>query len=266
MTLSDITPLILAFNEQENIGQTLLRLHWAPQVVVVDSFSTDRTIEIARAAHPNTFVVQRKFDTHASQWNFGLEQISTSWVLALDADYRIMPTLAQEISGLGPDDVSGYETEFLYCIFGKPLRATLYPPHTVLFRKDRGHYIDEGHTQVLRLSGDVRRLSSRILHDDRKPLSRWVGSQNRYSIIEAQHLLATRSEMLGAADRLRKWIFFAPATVFLYLLFGKGLILDGWRGWYYVCQRTIAEMLLSLRLITQREALEQEAGTETPPV
>lgn len=257
MELSDVTPLILTYNERENIERTLCALSWAKQVVLIDSFSTDGTIELAGAAHPTVKIVQRSFDTHASQWNFGLEHVSTGWVLALDADYQLPPELEQELSRIDlAAGVSGYEATFVYCIFGQPLRATLYPPHTILFRKDQATYVDEGHTQVLRLSGNVRRLNSRVLHDDRKPLSRWIASQDRYSILEARHLLATPPEKLSAPDRLRKRIFFAPAAVFFYLLLGKGLILDGWRGWYYVCQRTIAEMLLSLRLLTEREGLE----------
>jgi glycosyltransferase involved in cell wall biosynthesis len=257
MDLSEITPLVLTYNEQENIERTLRGLSWATRVVMIDSHSADKTAELASAAHPNVEVVQRSFDTHASQWNFGLEHVRTPWVLALDADYQLPPEFEAEVFRLEPrPDISGYEAEFVYCIFGRSLRATLYPPHTVLFRKEQGRYIDEGHTQVLRLSGSVRRLNSRILHDDRKPLSRWIAAQDRYSILEARHLLAARSEELSAPDRLRRRIFFAPVAIFFYLLVGRGLVLDGWRGWYYVCQRTIAEMLLSLRLLTEREGLE----------
>ena len=253
----DLTALLLTYNEENNLERTLERLRWVPRVLIIDSFSTDRTTEIAAASHPNVLLRQRAFDTHASQWNFGLDQVATPWVLALDADYRVSPELEREISGLQPaEDVSGYEVGFVYGIFGRPLRATLYPPHPVLFRKSRGRYVDEGHTQVLRLSGDQRRLKGLILHDDRKPLSRWIRAQDKYSVLEARHLLATNPADLSSADRLRKRIFFAPAAVFFYLLIVKGLILDGWRGWYYVCQRTIAEMLLSLRLVTERENLE----------
>ena len=255
--MRELTALILTYNEAENIERTLSGLSWVPQIVIVDSFSSDGTVERARAVHPNVQIVQRRFDTHGSQWNFGLAQIRTPWVLALDADYQVTLGFETEVSKLEPNaEVRGYEVEFGYCIFGRPLRATLYPPHVVLFRKDQGRYVDEGHTQVLRLAGNVQRLNSRILHDDRKPLSRWIAAQDRYSILEARHLLATPAKQLSTPDRLRKRIVFAPFAVFFYLLFGKGLILDGWHGWYYVFQRAIAEMLLSLRLLTERERLE----------
>ena len=75
--------------------------------------------------------------------------------------------------------------------------------------------------------------------------------------IEAPHLLNSPVDALSRADRLRRRAVLAPAVMFLYLLFGRGLILDGWPGWFYVFQRTLAEMLLALRLITERERLER---------
>jgi hypothetical protein len=106
------------------------------------------------------------------------------------------------------------------------------------------------------VQGKVEKLSGKIGHDDRKPLSHWLESQNKYAKIEAKHLLAQPLEKLDAPDRLRRKIFFAPPVMFFYLLFGRGLILDGWPGWVYVCQRTIAEMLLSMRLLIESRKIE----------
>ncbi len=248
-----ITALILTYNEENNIRRTLLALKWVEHVVIIDSFSSDRTLEIAQASHPSVVIVQRAFDTHASQWNFGLEQIETPWVLSLDADYEVSSGLADEIRALDPSpEVAGYETQFEYRIFGHPLRASVYPPRVVLFQPKRSSYYDDGHTQRLRMDGAVRSLTGKIYHDDRKPLSNWIQSQNRYSKIEAKHLLEHGGHQLSAPDRLRRKIFFAAPAMFLYLLFLRGLILDGWPGWFYVCQRTIAELLLSLRLLIEK--------------
>jgi len=264
----DITPLLLTFNEKENIGRTLAALSWASEIVIVDSGSTDETLKIAQATHPNVRVVQRVFDTHTAQWNFGLDQVSTSWVLSLDADYELSPALIREIAALNPDeDVAGYRASFEFRIYGHRLRSSVYPPRTVLFRRDRNRYRDEGHTQLLESRGRILSLVGQIYHDDRKPLSRWLRSQDRYLTIEARHLNSTPNYLLNRQDRLRKRIYFAPAAIFIYLLFVRGLILDGWQGWYYVCQRTVAELLLSLRLLTEREGLEREtadSGSEVP--
>jgi glycosyltransferase involved in cell wall biosynthesis len=82
-----LTALVLTYNEQENIRRNLDALVWVPKVIIVDSFSNDRTLEIARS-FPNVQVVQREFDTHANQWNSGLDRIDTEWALTLDADLR----------------------------------------------------------------------------------------------------------------------------------------------------------------------------------
>ena len=254
----NVTPLILTYNERENIGRTLSALRWAAEVVVLDSFSTDRTLEVARASHPNVRVVQRRFDTHTAQWNFGLEQVQTPWVLSLDADYEVSPELSSEIERLAPSpDVAGYLARFQYRVFGHPLRSTVYPPRVVLFRRDQAHYQDDGHTQLLHMDGLVEPLAGVIHHDDRKPLSRWLQSQDRYMLIEAPHLLTTPAANLSRQDRLRQKAVSAPLAMCFYLLFVRGLILDGWPGWYYVFQRTLAEMLLALRIITEREGLER---------
>src|SRR5438477_7549608 len=132
MNLDEITPLIMTLDEAPNIARCLARLQWAKSVLIIDSFSRDNTEQIAQSCHPNVQIVQRRFDTHAAQWNFGLDQIVTPWVLALDADYELSRELIQEVERLSSDDqISGHEVEFVYRIFGKPLRATLYPPHTV---------------------------------------------------------------------------------------------------------------------------------------
>jgi hypothetical protein len=78
-------------------------------------------------------------------------------------------------------------------------------------------------------------------------------------VIEARQLVTARVDELNFADKIRKRVFFAPPVIFVYLLFVRGLILDGWPGWFYVLQRTLAETLLSLRLLTARQALEDGA-------
>jgi glycosyltransferase involved in cell wall biosynthesis len=248
----DITPLILTFNEAPNLPRTLAPLHWARDIVIVDSRSTDETAAICRA-NPRVRLIERDFDTHADQWNFGLDQVTTEWVLTLDADYVLTDELAAELAQLRPsDDVVAWFARFRYCIFGHPLRASLYPPRPVLFRRARCRYVQTGHTQTLRIDGGHGELAGRILHDDRKPVGRWVREQVRYMELEAQRLRATPAAGRRVGDRLRATIVLAPPVVFFYTLLGRGLILDGWPGWYYVLQRTIAESILSLLLIDHR--------------
>src|ERR1044072_4263961 len=101
--LDQITRLILTYNEAPNIARALGRLSWAREVVVVDSYSADETVEIAKS-FPNVRLVQRAFDSHRNQWEFGLKEtdISTPWVLALDADYVVTDELIEELRRLQP--------------------------------------------------------------------------------------------------------------------------------------------------------------------
>lgn len=118
MDLVTITPLILTYNEEPNIDRTLSKLTWAREIIVIDSFSTDKTLEILKS-YPNVKFYQRKFDTHAQQWNYGLEQINSQWVLSMDADYSITEKLLSEIENLKPDslaDVILYPLNTVYLV------------------------------------------------------------------------------------------------------------------------------------------------------
>jgi len=251
--VTPITALVLTFNEEANIARTLSRLDWLHEVVVLDSCSTDATREIA-SRYPNVRVVENKFVTLAEQWNFGLERagIATDWVLALDADYVLTDGLIAELKALEPGDADGFRAQFVYCVNGRPLRAGVYPPVIVLFRKAVTHVEQDGHCQRARVSGTVRELSGRILHDDRKPLVRWLTSQAGYMKLEADKLESTPASALALIDRLRRLIFVAPPVVFFYCLIVRRGALDGWAGWSYALQRAAAEMILSLTLIERR--------------
>src|SRR3954471_12040907 len=76
-----LTALILTYNERENIERSLAALSWVEHVTIIDSFSTDETLALAKAARPDVVLMQRAFDTHTDQWNFGLEQVQSLWVL-----------------------------------------------------------------------------------------------------------------------------------------------------------------------------------------
>lgn len=252
MDVASITPLILTFDEAPNIARTLARLGWATRIVVVDSGSTDGTLDILRD-HPAVEVFHREFDDHAAQWNFGLRKIDTEWVLALDADYELSDELVGELAALAPSDpISGYDAQFVYRIAGRPLRGALYPPHTVLYRRQCGSYRNEGHTQRLNLSGPTQPLSGAIYHDDRKPLRRWFKSQQRYAELEADFLLSLPPATLRMNERIRLMAWPAPFLVFFYTLLFKGCFLDGRAGWLYVLQRTCAEIMIAIELIDRR--------------
>lgn len=250
-----ITVLLITYNEEANISRTLAGLHWVPNILAIDSGSTDRTCELLESL-PSVTIRQRRFDSFADQCNFGLDLIHTDWVLSLDADYVVTPALAREICTVlqapDPHGYSGFSIPFKYCIAGKPLRGALLPPRTCLYRASGARYRNDGHGHRVVLPGPVGRLHHPLLHDDRKPLERWLASQQRYLAIESQKLLSTPVSQLSMADRLRLNTPLAPLAALLLCLFWKGGILDGWQGWTYAFQRCYAEILLKLMLLETR--------------
>lgn len=241
--------MIITFNEAENISRTLSAVAWVKEILVVDSGSTDETLKIV-SGYSNARVVSRTFDSFAEQCNFGLSAVRTGWVLSLDADYELTPEIAAEIRALRPTpDVVGFNARFIYRVHGRKLRATLYPPRTVLYRAARGRYQNVGHSHRVVIDGNVRMLASSIFHDDRKPLARWISSQFTYASREADYLLSTPRSFLPFVDRLRLMSWPAPILVFFYTLIWNRCFLDGWPGWLYVLQRTFAEILIAIELI-----------------
>ena len=251
--LNCITPVILTFNEAPNISRVLDRLSWANDIVVVDSHSQDGTQEIV-SQYPNTRIFERCFDNHASQWNFALSEtgIRSEWILALDADHTMTEDLIREISDLTPEEeVSGFRIAFDYCVLGRCLRASLYPPLISMYRRERAHYVQQGHTQRVVVQGAIRTLRSHMLHDDRKSFGRWIKSQNQYMRLEAELVRQASWADSSWPGRLRKLVLPAPVAVFLWCLVVKRAILDGIPGIYYTAQRTLAECILSLHLVVQ---------------
>lgn len=251
--LDQITPIILTFNEEANIRRTLFSVAWAKEVLIIDSYSSDSTLDIC-AEKPNVRVIQRKFDSFASQCNFALEQsISTEWVLSMDADYVISENLIKEISKQKPDtEIKAYQISFDYLIDGKKLHASLYPPRVALYKKSSACYLQDGHAHKVRingkskedsLDGSIQSLNERIQHDDRKPYARWLSSQSKYAAQEVIKLNDSPWVELSTQDKMRK-LGVAPLLVIPYTLFARGLILDGWLGLKYTWQRFVAEHLL----------------------
>ena len=249
--MDSLTAVVLTRDEAANIGRCLDGLQWVPSVLVVDSFSTDATTSIAKS-FPNVEVAQRNFDSFAGQCNHALQLVDTEWVLSLDADYVVTDDLRRQLSELQHSDIAGYRVPFTYCIHGRPLRGTLYPARTVLYRKSAARYEDFGHGHKVRIEGSVQDLAGRMLHDDRKPLSRWLQNQIRYAKQEADYLEKAPDSELGSIDKLRRAILPAPLAVGFYVMLLKLCILDGWPGWHYTMQRILAEALISLELVDRK--------------
>ena len=250
-----LTAMILTYNEEPNILRTLRSVEWVQEILVVDSGSTDKTLEIVNS-FANTRVVSRRFDTFASQCNFGLKEIHTKWVLSIDADYVVSKKLSIEISEMLASNhefqsqVDGFEIKLQYCVLGQPIRSGLLPPRICLYKRELAAYIDVGHGHRVSVDGVVKKMTNSIYHDDRKSVTRWLNSQMNYQSKEAEYLRNAKSTDLPIQDLLRKHTFFAPFVAVVYCLILRGGILDGKKGLLYACQRVLAESILYLYMHT----------------
>jgi hypothetical protein len=249
MILSDITPFILTYNEEPNLERCLESVAWASQILVLDSCSTDGTAAIV-ACYPQARLVQRPFDSHSAQANFGLGLIESPWVLSLDADYIVTGDLRQEIAEVQGEPGTVWFAPFKFRVYGKLLRTCFMPPRGILYARAGAVYDQDGHTQRLSVAGRrTALLRHPIIHDDRKPFARWLESQRKYAALEADKLKVAPRGELNLPDRLRATGWAAPIVIFPYALFVRGLIFDGLPGILYAVERLYAEVILALYVL-----------------
>lgn len=250
MSLCDVTPLILTYNEAPNIHRSLAALAWAPRVVVLDSGSTDATERIAKS-YPNVDWKLRRFDRHREQWLYGIREtgIETPWVLALDADMIVPSSFSAEFrQSVGSGGYDGGVISFTYRAIGRDLNGSLYPADLRVFRPQSVNVIQDGHTQRFMADGVFYQFKCRVAHDDRKPLDRWTESQLQYSRLECRRLRSGGETGGNVKTQLRRHGMM-PLLAGLAAYFKAGGPLKGQASLEYAYERMTFEALLAMRLL-----------------
>lgn len=187
-----VSVIILTYNEEKNLPHALDSISgWAENIFIVDSGSTDETVEIAK--NYGAKIKQRKFDNFATQFNWGLDNfdIKTDWVMKLDADEWLTEELKEEIAEKLkniPDDISGLLIKRRVHFMGKWIKHGGYYPSWILrlFRRGKGRMekrkMDE-HTEIL--EGRVETLKNDLVDENHKDLSCWIDKHNKYATREA---------------------------------------------------------------------------------
>jgi glycosyltransferase involved in cell wall biosynthesis len=244
-----VTPVILTFNEGSNIRTTLSSLEWAPRVVVLDSGSTDQTEQIARSfGNVDWFV--RGFDSHRAQWLYAIYEtsIATDYVLALDADMRPGVGFQDELDAfLERHDFAGAKIPFEYRILGRRLTASIYPAQIRLFRKSLVRIDQPGHSQVFEVNGTVYRFRSQLIHEDLKPVNRWLSNQVKYAALEAARIKSTPKRSFKDSLRVAG---ISPAILGAYAYVKAGGPFRSGASRAYACERLIFEAILT-RMLTE---------------
>jgi (heptosyl)LPS beta-1,4-glucosyltransferase len=183
-----ISSVIITYNEERNIEECLETAKWMDEIIVVDSFSTDRTLEICRRYTPQIY--QRPFPGFGKQKNFGIEQASMDWTFVLDADERIPEELRREVEGiLAAQDtqVAAYRLARKNYFYGHWLRwGGQYPDwQTRLFRKGAALYDDTEPHENLILAGKMGTLKNPLIHYTERQIREHFPKLNKYSSLAA---------------------------------------------------------------------------------
>ncbi len=225
-----LSAVVITYDNQDSIADTLRALTWCDEIVVVDSGSSDRTVEICREF--GCKVLQRAFDGFGRQKNFAVMAARNDWVLVVDSDEIVTPKLREEIQReLQPDSprFGGFEIPISLVFMGHLMRfgGQFGKRHLRLFDRRAGNFnLADVHERVI-LNGEVGVLAGHIRHASYRDVEHYFDKFNRYTSVAAQQAL-TRDK------RTSRWyICYRFPQTFLHLYLAKGLILDGYPGFVW---------------------------------
>lgn len=260
--------LILTYNEEANLPGCLDSISNFDDIVVLDSFSTDRTVDIARERGCRVF--QRKFDNFGSQRNHALDHIPFvhDWLFQLDADERFTPSFTKEVLEIvAADRHSGYMVPSKLMFQGKWLKhAGMYPSYQMrLLKVGEIRFVQHGHgqreTEPKRGLGKMR--EGYLHYNFSKGLEDWFAKHNRYSTEEARLALEERQNeplqlsglFVGDSISRRRTLKllasrlpFRPTLRFLYIYLLRLGFLDGIAGFHYARLLATYQWMIDLKM------------------
>ncbi|MFC4165285.1 glycosyltransferase family 2 protein [Epilithonimonas zeae] len=223
-----ISGLIITYNEEKNIQEVLECFDFCDEIILVDSFSTDKTLEIARQ-FPKVKIIQNKFEDFTKQRNLALEETKNDWVLFLDGDERITPKLREEIieTVKNPDAKDAYYFYRTFFLGRKQINfsGTQNDKNFRLFRKSKARYSKNKKVhETLEVSGTTGVLKHKLLHYSFENYEQFRNKMLSYGRLKGQEL-QLKGEKYNFIKQWSKVIFKFFKTYFL-----KIGILDGING------------------------------------
>ena len=222
-----ITATLITLNEEHNIADALSSLSWADEIIVVDSESTDRTVEIAREFTDRIFV--RPWPGYSGQKNFAAGQAVNEWIFSLDADERVSKELAgeiQQLKGGAEPESAAFEMSRLTFYLGRWIRHSGWRPDYKrrLYHRERARWRGDYVHETLEADGRVERLRGDLLHHTVRDASEHHLRMDRYTTLSAQQAYSQgkRASILS--------LLISPGVVFLRSYILKLGFLDGMPG------------------------------------
>ncbi len=222
-----ISFLLPTFNSQLSIKDTLNSIHWADEIIVVDSFSDDNTIQIAKEY--GAIVIQHEYINSAKQKNWALQHCKFNWIFQIDSD-EILDSNSEEIIRnaveSAHENIDCFKMSRKNHVLGKWVKyGGLYPDWEYrLFRKNKGQWWDrEVHSRII-VPGEIGILKTALIHHGMTNISKQLGNLDRYTRYEADELTKKNIKF-----SFIKWVV-GPVYIFVKRYFILQGFRDGWRG------------------------------------
>jgi glycosyltransferase involved in cell wall biosynthesis len=257
-----LSVILITLNEEENIDRCLGSVSWADEIVVVDSFSRDRTLELARKYTDRLF--QNRFEGSTRQMLYGIEHASGDWILLIDGDEEVSPELAAEIREtlVHPGAFAGFDLLRKPWAFGNWIEhGGWFPDYQFrLFRKDAFSVNHEEVHGGFEPRGPRGRLQGVVFHYTYPTVYSYLARMNDYTSLQVSNILRSRP------DRTVRWynILFSPLSHFLRMYVSNKGYKDGFQGFALALLDAVYSMMLYLKLWEYRYRREQ--GGELPPI
>lgn len=238
-----ISAIIIVLNEEDKIANALKSLQGlVDEIIVVDSGSTDKTVEIAKEMGAKVYF--REFDNFAIQKNWAASYANNKWILSLDADEEIPAKLADEIKeAIKNEKAKGYLIPRRNFILGKEIKHSRWSPdkHIWLWQKEYGKWEGDVHEEV-KVLGEIRELKNSKIHHSHQTISEFLASNNLYS-----SLLAHSMQKKGTKFSLFKMLWNALFEFNIRYFYKMGF-LDGWRGFVLSYLMVIYQLTVWIKL------------------
>ncbi|HEY6449286.1 MAG TPA: glycosyltransferase family 2 protein [Candidatus Cybelea sp.] len=230
-----ITAVILTRDEERNLPRALTSLPRGIEILVLDAGSRDHTVQFARGAGAR--VVGREWSDFVDARRFALSQVETPWTLMIDADEALDDVLCAAILD-APEITDGYRIKRTTYFCGKPIRMWRNEPLVRLFRTDRASLVPHPAAakaaplhEAWNCDGNVGDLRGTLLHYSYPDVASYRAKYDRYTTVEAESMKGSLFGLFAALG--------ASVARLAWLLFARGALLDGPRGWYVAYRSAI---------------------------
>jgi glycosyltransferase involved in cell wall biosynthesis len=240
--MNKISVTIITKDEEKNISDCLKSVQWADEIIVVDSESSDRTIELAGQFTDKIFT--RKWEGYVPQKRYALGLAANEWVLSLDADERVTQELKDEIINLSPGEFSGFRIRRKNFLLNKEITSCGWENdyQLRLMRKDKASLSDRLVHEKFIVDGQVDKLKNPMIHYTFSSFSVYFSKINHYSSLKAQELLTKKKKVGG-------WTIFShTVSAFFAFFFIRRGFKDGVYGLIISLLHSVSTMMNYIKL------------------